>query len=75
MKTFKEMEDDFYRAAKAELVAGLEKCPENSHKVFKLMYAHKHLDWSIKQVAAHMGRDKLAWAMSQVKTTIDKNTP
>jgi hypothetical protein len=73
MKTFKEMEDDFYRAVRAELVAGLEKCTEKNRVVFKRMYAAGHSDWSIKRTVAYMARHKLARVMEQVQATLEKN--
>jgi hypothetical protein len=70
MKTFKEMEDNFYRAVRRELVAGLEKCTEKNHRLFKQMYGH--LDWSIRQTVARMSRDKLSRAMEQVGITLGR---
>lgn len=72
MKSFKEMENEFYRAIRQELSLALEQCTDAERRVFKLMYAHGHLDWSIKKVLSQMSRDKFDWAMQQVQRTSEK---
>ena len=71
MKTFQEMEDQFYHDAREELLRGLLTRPAAQRLLFNRMYAHEHLDWSPETTVANMSRDKLSWAMHQVKAAID----
>lgn len=66
MKTFKEMEESFYKEVRLELINGLALCPESQRHLFKLLYAHKNLEWPIEKVVENMDNDKLDWAMQQV---------
>lgn len=58
--------------ARQQLVDGLNQCTESQVKVFKRMYAFKHLDWSIEQVVEAMPEEKVDWALTQVETTLKK---
>lgn len=66
--------------ARYTLKLGLAKLPEDSQRVFKLMYAttgsgHKtvvHLEWTIDKVVDKMPEEKLDWAMQQVENTLAK---
>jgi hypothetical protein len=58
--------------ARQQLIDGLNQCRDGQVKVFKRMYAYKHLDWSIEQVVEAMPEEKLDWALTQVETTLKK---
>lgn len=60
---------DFARQKLKEWLLSL---PEESHRIFKLMYSHKHMDRTIEQAVDAMPADKLDWAMQQVDNTIQK---
>jgi len=72
MRTFNEIEDEFYREVRDELLRGLETRPETQQLLFKRMYAHEHLEWTIEETVANIARDDLSWAMSQVRRAIEK---
>ena len=73
MKSYTQSHKEFLSAARNNLVSGLEQCTDEQQLLFKRMYAHGHLDWSIRQVVAHMAVDKLDWATQQVQRTIEKH--
>jgi hypothetical protein len=58
--------------ARQQLKEGLAKCSEKQQDLFKRMYSHQHLDWSIEQCVDAMPDDKLDWAMQQVERTLAK---
>ena len=74
MKTFKEMEDAFYKEVRRELLSGLLlHCTINQQDMFKKMYAGKNQNWTIKSVVNKMSRKHLSWAMQQTENTRKSN--
>ena len=59
--------------ARQQLIDGLNQCTDGQVKLFKRMYAFKHLDWSIEDIVAAMPEEKLDWAMQQVERTLKKH--
>jgi hypothetical protein len=72
MKTFQDMQSEFYADARRELLAGLSRCTDAQVLLFKRMYANGDLDAPIDKVVEKMENDKLDWAMQQVQRTIEK---
>lgn len=72
MKTFEEMQDALYKRVQQELLDGLARCTEANHRKFKMMYANGNMEWPLEKVVKAMPRAKLAWAIEQVQTTLDK---
>lgn len=66
--------------ARGELKAGLAKLPDDSHRIFKLMYARDHGKRSVADAVAMpindvvdcMPPEQLDWAMQQVQASLDK---
>jgi hypothetical protein len=56
--------------ARETLKEGLAKLPEEWQMVFKRIYSHDHLDWSIEKVVDNMEVEKLDWAMTQVSNSV-----
>lgn len=69
MRTFEEMEQEFYKSVRHELLDGLLLTTPGQQLLFKRMYAHKDLSQPIAEVVANMSRDRLSWAMHQVTRT------
>jgi hypothetical protein len=81
MKTFKQMENAFYKAVRQELLDGLALCTSQNHRMFKMMYARDtsknpdwHEDWTIEKTVNHLPRGRLARALEQVQATLDKQS-
>ena len=72
MRTYKEMEREFYRTVRAELVGGLQQCSSAQQFLFKRMYANGKLESPIEVVVGHMPKADLRRAMQQVQATLDK---
>ena len=73
MRTFKEMEAEFYRNVRAELLDGLEQCTAGQRGKFKQMYANGKTELAIDVVVGRMAKGKLDWAMQQTARTIELN--
>lgn len=58
---------------KKELRNGLKQCTKEQVQMFKLIYAPKNSDWTIKQVVASMPENRLDSAMEQVARAIKNN--
>lgn len=56
--------------AKTILKDLLSQCTEGQQMMFKRMYCHKNLDFSINEAVDQMDDDKIDWAVSQVERTI-----
>ena len=59
--------------ARQNLKEGLGECTPEQQHFFKRMYSHKDLDKPINDVVDSMPKDKLSWAMEQVKRTVADN--
>jgi hypothetical protein len=60
--------------ARLQLKDGLSRCTEPQQVLFKRMYCHEHLDWSIEKCVDNMPEDSLDWAMQQVQNTLRKSS-
>lgn len=72
MKTFKEMQNAFYKKVRQELLEGLARCTDAQCLLFKKMYAGGDLELPLHKVVSSIPRSKLDWAMQQVQRTLDK---
>ena len=59
--------------ARSELVKGLDRLPEDSRRIFRLMYGHLLPENSIEAVVKGMPDEKLDWAMKQVHRSLLKD--
>lgn len=59
---------------RSELKAGLALLEEAHHLLFKRMYSPEDLERNIEDVVDSISPDKLDWALSQVRRTVDKMT-
>ena len=73
MRTFEEMEQEFYKAVRRELLDGLLLITPEQQLLFKRMYSHKDLSCPIAEIVADMSRNKLSWVMQQVFRTHEIN--
>jgi len=58
--------------ARQTILDGLRQCTPGQQRLFKQMYAFKHIDGSIEDAVANMPEEKLDWAMKQVEQTLIK---
>ena len=80
------MNQQLQEFARTTLKQGLSKLGAEQHRIFKLMYAFRDhenqrfwrkavspdMTMTIDEVVDNLPEDKLDWAMTQVKTTLDK---
>lgn len=50
----------------------LSKCTESEQLMFKRMYCHENLDYSIEMAVEQMDEDKISNAITQCERTLDK---
>lgn len=58
------------KAGKRILKRLLSKCTDGEVLMFKRMYCHKNLDYTIDQCLAQIDPDKIDWAITQCETTL-----
>ena len=66
------MNNQLQTFARQTLKDGLSKLPEEWQLLFKRLYAHNHLNWSIDKIVDKMDTTKLDWAMTQVENSLKK---
>ena len=67
------MNEELAAFARKYLKENLPKCTEGEQHVFKQMYYPQHTDRSIDEAIDKMPDEKLDWAMSQLKNTLEKH--
>jgi len=67
------MNEELATFARKYLKENLPKCTEGERHVFKQMYYPQHPDRSIDEAVDKMPDEKLDWAMSQLKNTLEKH--
>lgn len=73
MRTFEEMEKEFYKSVRRELLDGLDQTTPAQQLFFKRLYSHKNPSCPIAEVVAKIPRDKLSRVMQQVSRTHEIN--
>jgi hypothetical protein len=73
LRTYAELEKEFFRGVRRELLEGLGKCTTEQQHFFKRMYAGGNLEKALVYVVGRMAKGDLACAMDQVHRTIEKN--
>lgn len=66
------MNIELQKFARETIKEGLAKLNINQKVVFKRMYSPSDLEADINTVVDNMPEEKLNWAMTQVKNTLDK---
>lgn len=66
------MNETIKNLAKKKLKELLAECTEEQQLMFKRMYCHKNLEFSINEAVEQMADDKIDWAMTQVERTLQK---
>ena len=66
------MNETLELAAKQILKDLLAKCAEGEQLMFKRMYCHKNLEFSINDAVDQMDSDRIDFAITQCEATIEK---
>ncbi len=67
------MNASLFKVAKQMLKDLLSQCTEGQQLMFKKMYCHKNLDYSVNEAVDQIGEDKIDHALTQCERTIEKN--
>lgn len=67
------MNETLKNTAKQMMKELLSECTEGQQMMFKRMYCHKNLEFSINEAVDQIADDKIDLAMSQIERTIEKN--
>ena len=70
MKTFDQMEQDYWKAVRQELIAGVKQCTEAQQQIFK---HYGNQSWSVERVVNAMPKSQLRRAFQQVQATLNLN--
>ena len=64
------MNNDLQVFAREEIKKGLSQCNEGQRNLFRIMYANNKPELTMAEIVDAMPKDKLDWAMQQVKRTL-----
>jgi hypothetical protein len=67
------MNSELEKFARASLIEDLSLCTDKQESLFRRMYSEGNLELPIEEVVANLSTDKLDWAMTQVRNTLDNN--
>jgi hypothetical protein len=65
------MNSKLEKFARASLIEDLAMCTDKQESMFRRMYSKGNLELPLEEVVANLSTEKLDWAMTQVRNTLD----